>query len=97
MLNDNDFQTWYLIRWQHNRQPIRRVRTFLLTNMEFNMDLLRNPRPSLYMCHSASGQNAMTQSMQTYPKAFSCRKVHSALDFIDNDAITKVIVGSVNG
>ena len=38
-LVNNDFQTWHLIGWQHNRQPIRsHVRKSLLTNMEFNMD-----------------------------------------------------------
>ena len=40
MLVTNDFQTWHLIGWQHNRQPIgSQVRKSLLTSTEFNMDL----------------------------------------------------------
>ena len=39
MFVSKDVQTWHLIGWQHNRQPIRgHVRKSLLSNMEFNMD-----------------------------------------------------------
>ena len=40
LLVNKDFQTWHLIGWQHNRQPITEA---MLENpcyyMEFNMDL----------------------------------------------------------
>ena len=49
MLVNKDFQTWHLIDWQHSRQPIRgHVRTSLLINKEFNMDLLSNPDSHWY-------------------------------------------------
>ena len=39
MLVYKDFQTWYLIGWQHSRQPIRiHVRKSFLISVEFNMD-----------------------------------------------------------
>ena len=48
MLVKKDFQTCHLIDCQHSRQPIRsHVRKALLTDMEFNMDLLRDPGPRL--------------------------------------------------
>ena len=42
MLLNIDFQTWNLIGWQHNRQPISsHVRKSLLTSMDFNMDFIQ--------------------------------------------------------
>ena len=41
MLVNKDFQTWYLIGWQHSRQPIKsHVRKSFLTNAEFDMDFI---------------------------------------------------------
>ena len=39
MLVNKNFQTWFLIGWQHSRQPIRgQIWTFLSVNMDFSMD-----------------------------------------------------------
>ena len=55
---NKDFQTWHLIGWQHNRQPIRsHVRKSLLTNVEFNIDfshpvplIIKKCRQCHYVC-----------------------------------------------
>ena len=45
---NEDVQTWYLIGWQYNHQPIRiHVRQSLLTIMDINIVLLMNSGHSL--------------------------------------------------
>ena len=48
MLVDMAFQTWFVISWQHSRQPIRiHVRISILTHMDFDMYFLCYPRHGL--------------------------------------------------
>ena len=63
---NKDFQSQYLIGWQHNPYPIKEhVRKLLLANtyfiMDLNMDLLSIPRPRttvLLLCSFTSWPNS---------------------------------------